>query len=335
MQKVRWGVLGVARIAVNRIIPAMQRGAHAVVVGIASRDGAKAQDAARQFGIPKSYGSYEEMLADPEIEAVYNPLPNHLHVPLSIRAAEAGKHVLCEKPIGLNAGEARKLIAARDRTGVVMGEAFMVQSHPQWLRAIELVREGRIGTLRYAVGHFGYFNNDPKNVRNVREWGGGGLMDIGCYPIKTSRMVFSEEPRRVAGTLVRDPVFDTDILTSAILEYPSGHCVFSCSTQVAPNQSMQFFGTAGRLEMEIPFNPRSPGLSRIRIDDGRDLFGSGITVEDFEPCDQYTIQGDLFSYAIRTGGQPPVPLEDSLRNMAVIDAVFRAAESGKWEEPRP
>ncbi len=316
----------------NRVIPAMQQGECTEVTAIASRDLARAEEAARQLGIPKAYGSYDELLADPEIEAVYNPLPNHLHVPLSIRAAEAGKHVLCEKPIGLDAAEALRLLEVRDRTGVTIGEAFMVQAHPQWLRTVELVRCGKIGKLRFAMGSFGYFLTEADNVRNVHEYGGGGLMDIGCYPIKTSRMVFGEEPMRVSATLVRDPRFGTDILTSAILEYPSGHCVFSCSTQVVGNQSMQFFGTEGRIELEIPYNARPGGTSRIRIDDGRDVYGSGITVEEFAPCDQYTIQGDLFSRAIREGTPPPVPLEDSVNNMRVIDAVFRAAETREWVE---
>jgi len=310
----------------------MLKSEHCELVAIASRDRSNADEAARQFGIPKAYGSYEEMLADPEVEAVYNPLPNHLHVPLSTQAAEAGKHVLCEKPIGLNAEEARQLLAARDRTGVTIGEAFMVQVHPQWVRTVELVRSGRIGQLRFALGSFGYYRMEPENVRNVRAWGGGGLMDIGCYPIKVSRMVFGEEPLRVSATLVRDPSFGTDILTSAILEYPSGHCVFSVGTQVVPHQSMQFFGTTGRIELEVPYNAATDAPSRIRLDDGRDVFGSGITVEEFASCDQYTLQGDAFSRAIREGGQPPVPLEDSVKNMDVIDAVFRAAETGKWEK---
>jgi predicted dehydrogenase len=333
MRKVRWGILGAARIAINRVVPAMQQGEFSEIAAIASRDGAKAEDTARLLGIPKAFGSYEEMLADPEIEAVYNPLPNHLHVPLSIRAAEAGKHVLCEKPVGMNAAEVRELIAARDRTGVVIGEAFMVQTHPQWVRTVELVRSGKIGRLRFAIGSFGYFRNEADNIRNIREYGGGGLMDIGCYPIKVSRMVFGEEPVRVSATLERDPRFGTDILTSAILEYPSGHCVFTCGTQVVLHQNMQFIGTSGRIELEIPYNARPGGPSSIIIDDGRDVTGSGITVEEFAPCDQYTIQGDLFSRAVRNGGSPPVPLEDSLRNMAVIDAVFRAAETKSWEAP--
>ncbi len=317
----------------NRVIPAMRLGELSEIAGIASRDRGRAEEAARQFGIPKAYGSYEEMLEDREIEAVYNPLPNHLHVPLSILAAQAGKHVLCEKPLGLDAAEVLKLQAARDRYGVTIGEAFMVQVHPQWRRTVELVRSGRIGALRFAMGAFGYYNDDRSNVRNIRAYGGGGLMDIGCYPIKTSRMVFGEEPERVAATLVRDPETGVDTLTSAILQYPSGHAIFSCGTQVVDNQSMQFFGTTGRIEIAVPFNPLSSVVSRIRIDDGRDLYDAGATVEEFPPCDQYTLQGDAFSRAIREGTPVPVPLEDSVRNMAVIDAVFRAAESGGWERP--
>jgi predicted dehydrogenase len=304
------------------------------IAAIASRDSAKAEEAAARLGIPKAYGSYEEMLDDPGIDAVYNPLPNHMHVPWSIRAAEAGKHVLCEKPIGMNVAETLELMAARDRTGVTVGEAFMIQSHPQWVRTMELVRAGRIGQLRSAIGSFSYFKLDAGNIRNIREYGGGGLMDIGCYAIKTSRMVFGEEPVRVSAAMVRDPRFgNVDILTSAILDFPSGHCVFTCSTQVALQQSMRFYGATGRIELEIPFNPPESQPSRIRIDDGRDLTGSGVMVEEFAPCDQYTIQGDLFSRAIREGGPPPVPLEDALKNMAVIDAVVRSAETGQWVEP--
>jgi predicted dehydrogenase len=254
-----------------------------------------------------------------------------LHVPWSIRAAEAGKHVLCEKPIGLNAPDARALIEARDRTGVVMGEAFMIQTHPQWIRAMGLMHSGRIGPMRGVVGTFGYFKRDPENVRNVREWGGGGLLDIGCYPIKAARMAFREEPLRVTGTLVRDPDFGVDIVTSAVLEFPSGQCVFTCGTQIVPCQSIQFLGTTGRIEIEIPFNPLPDRATRIRIDDGTDITGANIVVEEFPPCDQYTVQGDAFSRAILDGVPPPVPLEDALANMRAIDAIFRSAETGKWE----
>ena len=334
MKKVRWGVLGAARIGTNRVIPAMQNGEHSEMVAIASRDLGRAQAAARELGIPKAYGSYEALLADPEIDAVYNPLPNHLHVPWSIRAAEAGKHVLCEKPIGMNVAETLDLITVRNRTGVRIGEAFMVQSHPQWQRIVELVRGGRIGKLRSAAGTFSYFKLEPDNIRNIREFGGGALMDIGCYPIKTARMVFGEEPVQVSASVLRDPRFgNIDMLTSAILEFPSGHCIFTCSTQIMLQQSMRFYGTEGRLEPEIPFNAAINRVARIRIDDGRDLDGTGAVVEEIPPCDQYTIQGDLFSRAIREGGEVPVPLEDALKNMAVIDAVFRSGETGRWERP--
>jgi predicted dehydrogenase len=334
MRKLRWGVLGVAKIATVKVIPAMQRGEFTEITAIASRQSQRAEEAALELGIPKAYGSYEEMLADPEIDAIYIPLPNHLHVPWSIRAAEAGKHVLCEKPIGMNASEVRSLIAARDRTGVTIGEAFMVQVHPQWERAVELVRGGRIGAVRAMVGTFGYFNAKPENIRNIREFGGGALMDIGCYPIKTSRMIFGEEPRRVAATMVRGSAEGTDILTSAILDYPRGQSIFTCSTQIVANQSTQILGATGRIDFEIPFNAVPGRISRIRIDDGSDITGGAIQVEEFAPCDQYTLQGDRFSRAVQEHAPPPVPLEDSLRNMAVIDAVERAAGSGHWEEPR-
>jgi predicted dehydrogenase len=333
MSKLRWGVLGAARIATVKVIPGMQRSNDCEVTAIASRSLAKAEEATRALNIAKAYGSYEELLADPEIDVIYNPLPNHLHVPWSIRAAEAGKHVLCEKPLGMNAGEVRQLIAARDRTGVTIGEAFMVQVHPQWVRTVELVRAGRIGPLRFAMVSYGYFNAKPENIRNIPKYGGGGLMDIGCYPIKVSRMVFGEEPERVSAVMRRDPALGTDIVTAAILDYPSGPCHFSCGTQVVPHQTVQFYGTKGRIELEIPFNALPNERSRIVIDDGRDVVGGGIEFEKFAPCDQYTLQGDAFARAVRERIPPPVPLEDSLRNMAVIDAVVRAAESGRWEKP--
>ena len=334
MPKVRWGVLGVAAIAVQKVIPAMQRGKDSEIAAIASRELGKARKAARALRIPKAYGSYEELLADPEIDAVYNPLPNHLHVPWSIRAAEAGKHVLCEKPIGLNVDEAKRLRDARDRTGMKIGEAFMVRTHPQWLKALELVRGGRIGEVRSFMGFFSYSNPDPANIRNVLEYGGGGVMDIGCYPIFTSRLVFGAEPRRVLSLVERDPKLKIDRLASAILDYPAGQCIFTCGTQVVPYQRVNIFCARGRVEIEIPFNAPPDRRCRVLVDNGRDVLGSGITTHKIPKCDQYTVQGDMFSRAVRDGGEVPVPLESSICNMAVIDAVFRSAESGRWEEPR-
>jgi predicted dehydrogenase len=324
-QKFRWGVLGVAKIATVKVIPAMQRGVLTEIVAIASRDVTKASSAAAQLGISRFFGSYEALLADPEIDAVYNPLPNHLHVPWTIRAAEAGKHVLCEKPVALSTVECRKLIEARDRTGVRIGEAFMVRTHPQWLRARELVRSGAIGELRSISAAFSYNNRDPRNIRNVAAYGGGALMDIGCYPIQISRFLFEGEPVRVAGAVQRDPDFQTDRLTSAVLEFHNGHAVFTCSTQLVPYQRVQIFGTAGRIEIEIPFNAPPDRPCRLFIDDGRDVFGSGLRIEEFPICDQYTIQGDRFSEAILTAGEVPTPLEDSLANMHVIEAIFADA----------
>jgi predicted dehydrogenase len=331
--KVKWGVLSTADIGMKKVLPAMQRGEWCEIAAIASRDLKKAQTAAAQLGIPKAYGSYEELLADPNIEAIYNPLPNHLHVPWTIRAAEAGKHVLCEKPISMTTAEAVTLLETRNRTGLKIEEAFMVRSHPQWRKAVELVQSGRIGKVRAIAGLFSYNNQDPKNIRNILEFGGGGMMDIGCYLIYTSRFIFGEEPTRVVGLIENDSNLRTDILTSGVLHYPSGHCIFSCSTQLVPYQKVQILGTKGRIEIEIPFNAPPDKPCRIFLDEGADLSGRSAEVFEFETVDQYTIQGDLFSESIREGTELPVPLEGSIKNMAIIEAIFRSAKSGNWEQP--
>jgi predicted dehydrogenase len=311
----------------------MQRAANVEIAAIASRSLDKAQQAAAKLGIPQAYGSYEELLAAPGIEAIYVPLPNHMHVPWSIKCLEAGKHVLCEKPIAMSAPEAETLIAARDAAGRKAGEAFMARSHPQWLRAEELVRSGAIGELRVVEAHFSYTNMNPDNVRNRADIGGGALMDIGCYPITLSRMMFGEEPRRVVAIIDRDPTFQTDRRTTVLMEYPSGQCTFTCATQLVPYQRMQLFGTRGRIELEIPFNAPPDRPTRLLQDDGSSLFGAGVRSEEFPVCDQYTIQGDLFSRAILEDGPVAVPLEDALNNMRVIDAVVRSVESSRWEKP--
>ena len=331
-KKIRWGVLGVANIAVKKVVPAMQRGEQCQVTALASRDLARARAAAGPLDISKVYGSYEELLADPDIDAIYNPLPNHLHVPWSIKAAEAGKHVLCEKPIALSTDETRELIAARDRTGVKIGEAFMVRTHPLWLRVRDIVRSGAIGELRAIHSIFSYFNADPKNVRNQADIGGGGIMDIGCYPITMSRFLFGREPARVSSLIEHDPQMKTDRLSSVLLDYAPGHAVFTCSTQLVPFQRMNVLGTKGRIELEIPYNIPPDEPSRIRIDDGSQLAGRAAKTEEFPAIDQYTIQGDAFSRAILENTGVPVPLEDALANMTVISGVFRAAESGRWEQ---
>jgi predicted dehydrogenase len=331
---VRWGILGAASIGVRKVIPAMQRGARSRVVAIASRSLAKAQKAASDLGIPRAYGSYEELLADPEIEAIYNPLPNHLHVPWTIRAAEAGKHVLCEKPIALSASEARTLLDVRARTGVQIGEAFMVRSHPQWLAVRELVASGRIGDLRVVAGHFAYFKRDPNDVRSVPEWGGGGLMDVGCYPITMARWLFGEEPEAVIGIVDRDPELRVDRIVCALMRFPAGgQATFTCAMQLVHYQRMQLHGTSGRIEVQIPFNAPSDRPCRIFVDDGRELGDRSAESIDFPAVDQYTLQGDNFSAAVRGEGSVPVSVEDAIGNMAVLDAIFRSSESGRWERP--
>ena len=332
-RKVKWGVLGVASIAVRKVIPGMQKGEWSEITAIASRDGGKARKAASDLGIPRAYGSYEELVADPEIEAIYNPLPNHLHAPWSARAAEAGKHVLCEKPIALNAAETIELMRVRDRTGVKIGEAFMVKTHPQWLRVKELAQGGAIGELKSITTIFSYYNRDAQNVRHKPEWGGGGLLDIGSYPITLSRWLFGEEPRRVTGALEVDPDFGTDRLASGILEFSNGQSVFACGTQTNYYQRMELLGTTGRLAVEIPFNAPNDRPTQVTVADGMAIYGGKVHVEEIPVCDQYTIQGEAFSRAIRENREVPVPLEDALGNMKAIDAIFRAAKSGTWERP--
>lgn len=330
-QKLRWGVLSTAAIGVKKVIPAMQRGQYSTVTAIASRDLARARDVASALGIPDAYGSYEELLADPNIDVVYNPLPNQLHIPWTLKAAEAGKHVLCEKPLSMTVGEAKSLLAVRDRTGITIGEAFMIRSHPQWLRTRQLIEEGRIGTLRAVVAAFSYYNVDPANIRNQLECGGGALYDIGCYCIQASRYAFGQEPTRVVGHIDRDPQLGTDRLTSAVLDFPGGHAIFTCSTQMIPYQRVQFLGTKGRIEIEIPFNAPPDRPTRIFVDATGDLTSSGISTETFAVVDQYTLQGDAFSKAILDGTPVPVPLEEGIANMAVIEAIFNSAKFGQWQ----
>jgi predicted dehydrogenase len=338
--KIRWGVLSTANIGLKKVIPGMQQGQYSSIVAIASRDLAKAREAAGALGIPTAYGSYEELLADPDIDAIYNPLPNNMHVPWTIKAAEAGKHVLCEKPISMTVAEAETLLAVRARTGVKIGEAFMVRGHPQWIRLRELLDEGRIGELRSMAGYFSYYNVNPANIRNIVDVGGGALMDIGCYLIQAARFAFGQQPKRVVASIDRDPEMHTDRLTSAILEFPEkgefagGHAIFTCSTQLVPYQRFHFLGAKGRIELEIPVNVPPDQPVRLLIDSGADLFGGGITTETFPACDQYTLQGDAFSKAILDDTEVPVPVEDAIGNMAVIEALFRSGVSGQWEKPQ-
>ena len=310
----------------------MQTGEFCDIAAIAPRSADKAKQIAEDLNIPQYYGSYDELLKDSEIEAIYNPLPNHLHFEWTRKAAEAGKHVLCEKPLGMNASEVEKLIEVRNLTGVKIQEAFMVRTHPQWIKVKALIKSGRIGKLKNVTGFFSYFNDDKSNIRNKQEMG-GGVMDIGCYCINIARFVFDEEPLKVAGLITNDSETGIDKITSSLLDFPGGQAVFSCSTQLVPFQRMQFFGTKGRIEVPIPFNIPVDMPTKILIDDGSDLYGRNIEITEIPAANQYTIQGDLFSRAIFENSEQAISLEDSLQNMSVIEAVFRAAKSNISESP--
>jgi predicted dehydrogenase len=327
--KVRWGIVSTAKIGTQKVIPAMQKSQHCQIEAIASRSLESAQESARQLGIPKAYGSYEELLDDRDIDAIYNPLPNHLHVPVSLQALAAGKHVLCEKPIALTSAEGQQLVdAAARHPDLKVMEAFMYRHHPQWQRARQLVRDGQIGRLRTIQAFFSYFNNDPQNIRNQAEIGGGGLMDIGCYPISVARFIYESEPKRVAAVVAYDARFQTDRQASAILDFGAGNtATFTCSTQLAPYQRVHLFGDTGRIEIEIPFNAPPDRPCRIWHQHEGQLDEIA-----FDTCDQYAIQGDLFSRAVLSGGDVPTPIEDSVANMRVIEAIVRSGRNGGWED---
>jgi predicted dehydrogenase len=326
MRKVRWGVLSTANIGTGKVIPAMQRCAYGEVVAIASRNLETARQTAARMGIPHAYGSYEELLADPAIDAVYNPLPNHLHVPWSIKTLEAGKHVLCEKPIGLTAEEAESLttVAARHPDLKVM-EAFMYRHHPQWQRARQIVTDGGIGRVQTIQIFFSFYLDDPANIRNIAAAGGGALMDIGCYAISVPRFLFGGEPQRVCSLMEYDPQFGTDRLVSAILDFGATTATFTCGTQLTPYQRVHIFGSTGRVEIEIPFNAPPDRPCTIWHQQGDET-----TEIVLDLCDQYTIQADLFARAVLDGTAVPTPLTDTVANMHVIDAVRQSASTGAW-----
>jgi len=331
MKRVVWGVLSTARIGLEHVLPAMMASPLIDLRAIASRSLTSATEAARKLGIERAYGSYEALLADPDIEAIYNPLPNHLHVPLTLQAAAAGKHVLCEKPIALSATEAQALREAAAR--VHIEEAFMVRHHPQWQRVRELVRAGRIGTLRAVQVLFSYFTDDASNIRNQLAIGGGALYDIGCYAILNGRYLFDGEPRRGIALVDRDPALGTDRTTSALLDFGAGRQLgFTVSTQSCPYQRVQVVGTAGRIEVQIPFNAPQGGAMRIAIDDGGALDGSAIAMETLPAADQYRLQAEAFSRRVRGEDSPGWGLDDAIAQMRVIDALWRSERSGRWED---
>lgn len=329
--KLNWGVLGAAKIAVEKVIPAMANHDDFQVYGIASRDLNKAQATASRLNIPKAYGSYEELIADPDIHVVYNPLPNHLHVEYTLKCIEAGKHVLCEKPIALSSSDVMKLILARDKQRVKVGEAFMIRTHPQWTKTKSIIKNGELGRLKLINGFFSYFNDKPDNIRNKESFGGGALWDIGCYPVNATRFISGEEPERVCSMITYDKNFGTDILSSVLMKFPSFQGMFSVSTQLVPYQTMQFFGDKKVLNIKIPFNAPKDITCEIFINEG-DLFHENFETQVMDLCNQYTLQAEEFTKAVITNTEVPVPLEDSLKNTRALEAIFKSAKENRWVE---
>lgn len=327
--RLKWGVLGAAKIAVEKVIPAMQQSERCEVYGIASRNLEKAEGTAIKLNIPKTYDSYEALIADPDIDVIYNPLPNHLHAEYTLKCIEAGKHVLCEKPIALNSADVQKLITARDTAGVKVGEAFMVKTHPQWLEAKRIIQSGALGQMSMIQGIFSYSNTDPENIRNILAYGGGAMWDIGCYPIFTSRFVLDEEPLKVLALTQFDEKFGTDVLSSVIMQFPSAQVSFVVGTQMVAYQRMNFLGRSKRLEIQIPFNAPRDQPCRLLLDKG-DILQRELEEILIPTCDQYQLQMDAFTKAVLEDTDVPVTLEDSLENTRVIEAIFQSAKEGKW-----
>ena len=327
MSELRWGVLSTADIALKKVIPGMRRAARTKLVAISSRDEPRARAAADALGIPRAHGTYEALLADPDVDAVYIPLPNHLHAEWAIAAARAGKHVLCEKPLAMTAAEAERMVRAADDAGIHLMEAFMYRHHPSWVAAVELVRAGRIGTLRSVQSWFSYYNDDPTNIRNIRSVGGGALYDIGCYNVSLSRLLFDAEPDDVQATITRDPVTDTDVLTSALLRFGDGVATFTCSTRLETDQRVHIYGDDGRISIDIPFNIPPLLPTRIHLTRGGEPpVAPDTETFTFEPADPYGVEVEAFSTAVLDGRPTPVPASDAIANLRVIERIFAVGD---------
>jgi predicted dehydrogenase len=326
MTSLRWGVLSTADIARKKVVPGLRKADRCEVVAIASRDGAQARTVADELGIPTSHGSYEALLADPNVDVIYIPLPNHLHAEWTIAAARAGKHVLCEKPLALTVADAQRMVDACADAGVRLMEAFMYRHHPSWVAAMEVVAAGRLGSLRAVQSWFSYYNDDPSNIRNQLDAGGGALFDIGCYAVNLSRMVFDGEPRTVRASVIRDPATNVDTLTSAILEFADGVATFTCSTRVETDQRVHVYGTDGRLSIEIPFNIPPDRPTHVFVTAGGDPPVAPATETlTFPTADPYTVEAERFAAAILDGTPTPTPPEDAIANLRVIERIFAAA----------
>jgi predicted dehydrogenase len=327
MTALRWGILSTANIGTEKVIPGILKADRCEVVAIASRDEAQARRAADRLGIPRTHGSYEALLADPDVDAVYIPLPNHLHAEWTIAAARAGKHILCEKPLAMTSADAQRMVDVCREENVRLMEAFMYRLHPSWVAVRELVASGRIGTLVAVQSWFSYFNDDPSNIRNIHATGGGALYDIGCYCVNLSRMLFGGEPTRVEASVIRDEASGVDVLTSGLLEFGSGAATFGCSTRAESDQRVDVYGTTGRISIGIPFNIPPDRPTQIFVTAGGDPpVAPDTEVLTFETADPYTVEAERFAAAILDGQPTPVPPEDGVANMRVIERIFEAAE---------
>ena len=326
MQAVNWGVIGIGRQFILRVMLPMQKTESVNLYGVSSRSAEKAEETAKSYGIKRWYGSYDDLLRDREIEAVYIPLPNNMHLEWIKKAADASKHILCEKPITLNAAEAEEAFDYTEKRGVLLMEAFMYRFHPQWIRVGELVRTGAIGSVRAVHTVFSYMNTNPSNIRNNPGMGGGALYDIGCYGVSTARYIFGREPGKVLALVKRDKTFGTDVLTSAILDFGDGHAMFSMSTQMDAWQKVDIHGTGGTIRIHVPFNAYEDVPVTVTVKSG-----TGVREIPCGPSDQFGAEFDAFSRVVREGGTLPISREDTIGNMRIIDALFASGETDRWQ----
>jgi predicted dehydrogenase len=336
MDELAWGILSTANIARRKVIPGMKKAARCRVGAIASRDGLRAKRIAEELGIPRAHGSYEALLADDDIDAVYIPLPNHMHAEWAIAALRAGKHVLCEKPLALSVEDATEMAAVARSARVHLMEAFMYRLHPSWVAVRQLIAEGRIGRLTAVQSWFSFFNDDPSNIRNISDAGGGAMWDIGCYCVNLSRMLFEDEPMRIESAIRREPTLGVDVVASAILEFAAGTASFTCSTRAEDDQRVEIYGTTGRISIGIPFNIPPDRPTEVRIVAGGDPpVAPSIEVLSFPIADPYTVEIEAFADAVLDGTPTPVPPDDAIANIATIQAIFAAAEGGTGDRIRP
>jgi predicted dehydrogenase len=335
MNQLRWGILSTADIGRQKVIPAIRKAANCRIVAIASRDAERAQAVAAELNIPRAHGSYEALLADPDVDAVYIPLPNHLHPEWAVAAVQAGNHVLCEKPLAMTAAEAERMIAAADEAGVKLMEAFMYRLHPSWVALREVVASGRLGEVVAIQSWFSYYNDDATNIRNMVAAGGGALYDIGCYQVNLSRMLFGSEPTRVQASIRRDQQVGVDIVTSAILDFAGGGMSsLTCSIRAEDDQRVHVYGTRGHASIWIPFNIPPDRPTKVFVNTGGDPpVAPNVETLTFDTADPYTIEFEQFAAAVLEDRPVPYPPADAVANLRVIERIFDAAERGQESAP--